>query len=216
MQSRKHSWLVYTFIRNALFILYRIFFKFQCFGAEKVPSKLDSRGVILAPNHASFLDPPMMALALDRHVTYLAKDYLFKAFFVGWVLRSVGALPIKTRTDDFKSIRELVRILKEGRCTVIFPEGTRSADGVLRPAEDGIGFLAMKSQATVVPVYIDGSFEAFSRHQKFFKCSPIKVYFGDPFVPALEEEFKNFERAYAAVGEKIMGEIKKLRDKALN
>ncbi len=181
-------------------------------GAEKVPTEQDSRGVILAANHASFLDPPALGISLDRHVTFLAKDYLFKAFFIGWMLRSIGALPIKTEADDFRSIRDLIRLLKEGKCTVVFPEGTRSADGKIQSAEGGVGFLAMKSQATVVPAYIHGTFEAFPRNRKFFKCVPVSVVFGEPFVPALEEEFKSSERPYEAVAEKIMREIEKLKE----
>ena len=205
-------WLFYRFIRSVLYILYRLFFWFKFSGSANVPPESDPRGVILAPNHASFLDPPVLGISLKRHVTYLAKDYLFKAFFVGTVLRNIGALPIKTEAQDFRSIRELVRILKDGRCIVVFPEGTRSPDGSLRPAEEGVGFLAMKSQATVVPVYIEGSYAAFPRHKKFFRCSHVSVKFGKASVPALDPAFQSAERPYTAVGEKIMQEIVKLKE----
>ena len=83
---------VYWTVKYVLFICYKIFFRFRYVGAENVPSDKDPCGVILAPNHASFLDPPILGISLGRPVTFLAKDYLFRAFFVGWILRSVGEI----------------------------------------------------------------------------------------------------------------------------
>lgn len=201
----KKGAFVYGCVKSTLFVLYKIFFRFEYFSAEKVPNEADSRGVILAPNHASFLDPPILGISLKRRVTYLAKDYLFKAFFIGWLLRSIGALPIKTEADDFRSIRELIRFLRAGKCIVVFPEGTRSPDGELQEPEGGVGFLAAKSEAWVVPVYIDGAYDAFPRDAKFFRCRKIKVYYGDPFIASRTDD-------YLAVGKRIMAEIKKLKD----
>ena len=117
----------YWFIRNALFIAYKVCFSFRSAGSEKVPPETDPRGVILAPNHASYLDPPILGISLKRRVTYLAKEYLFKHGFVGFVLRNIGAYPIKSESgNDFRSIRDLVRLLKDGHCVTVFPEGTRS------------------------------------------------------------------------------------------
>ena len=202
----------YAFIRVVLFRSYRLFFSFEHRGAENVPPETDPRGVILAPNHSSYLDPPILGISLRRQVTYLAKEYLFRAFFVGWVLRSIGALPIKTQADDFRSIRELIRFLKQGRCVVVFPEGTRSPDGGLREAEGGVGFLAVKSGAWVVPVYIRGSFEAFPRNAKMFRRHPVKVFYGKAFVPAEDKELMASADPYSAVGRRIMDDIKILKE----
>jgi 1-acyl-sn-glycerol-3-phosphate acyltransferase len=204
---------VYWTVKYVLFICYKIFFRFRYSGAEHVPSDKDPRGVILAPNHASFLDPPILGISLGRPVTFLAKEYLFRAFFVGWILRSVGAFPIRTEADDFRSIRDLIRKLKEGACIVVFPEGTRSPDGELREGESGVGFLAMKSKAAVVPVYIDGTFEAFPKGVKMFRCRPVRTFYGTPFVPAEDETILKAQDPYAAVSARIMEEIKFIRAK---
>jgi 1-acyl-sn-glycerol-3-phosphate acyltransferase len=204
---------VYWTVRFVLFIGYKVFFRFRYFGAENVPSEKNPRGVILAPNHASFLDPPILGISLGRPVTFLAKEYLFRAFFVGWILRSVGAFPIRTEADDFRSIRDLIRKLKDSACVVIFPEGTRALDGVLREAESGVGFLAMKSKAAVVPVYIEGTFEAFPKGVKMFRCRPVRVFYGNPFVPAEDPEILKAQDPYAAVSARIMEEIKFIRAK---
>ncbi len=197
----------YAFIRFVLFILNRTFFGFRCFGAENVPTDHDERGVILAPNHASYLDPPIIGISLKRPVTFLAKDYLFKAFFIGTVMRLIGALPVKSETNDFRSIRELLRVLRVGGCVSVFPEGTRSVDGGLKEAEDGIGFIALKSGAWVVPAYIEGTFDAFPRNARFFKCRPVRMFYGKAFIPAEDKEILSSPEPYKAAGRRIMADI---------
>lgn len=204
----------YALIRVVLYSLYWTFFRFKYEGSERVPPASDRRGVILAPNHTSYLDPPILGISLPRRVTYLAKDYLFRAFFVGWVLRMIGALPIKAgaKDRDLKSIRDLLRILADGRCVVVFPEGTRSADGEFKDPESGIGFLALKSKSWVVPVYIEGAFKAFPKGAKFFKCSPVRVSYGEAFIPADDVSLSQAQDPYMAVSRRIMVDIKKLKD----
>ena len=206
------SELFYRFIRGVLYIGYRLLFRFRYFGSERVP-QADGRGVILAPNHASYLDPPILGISLKRRVTYLAKQYLFDHGFVGWVLRNIGAYPIKSEsTNDFRSIRDLIRILKQGACVVVFPEGTRSEDGNFKEPEGGIGFLAVKSGAWVVPVYIEGSFKALPKGApKPRYGTPIGVHYGEAFIPAEKGEGSS-EDHYLAVSRHIMSEIKKLKE----
>lgn len=204
----------YRFIRVVLYIVYRLLFRFRHFGSDKVPQEKDPRGVILAPNHCSYLDPPILGISLKRRVTYLAKQYLFEHNLVGWVLRSVGAYPIKSESaNDFRSIRDLLRILKQGACVVVFPEGTRSETGRFKEPESGIGFLAVKSGAWVVPTYIKGSFEAFPKGAKKIRRRPIEAHYGDPFLPA-DKGWTGGEEHYAALGRHIMAEIKKLKETA--
>lgn len=203
----------YWLIRSVLYILYRCFFRFQYAGSLNVPPQSDPRGVILAPNHASYLDPPILGISLKRRVTYLAKEYLFKHWFVGFVLRNIGATPIKSGSgNDFRSIRNLVRILREGHCVTVFPEGTRSETGQMKEPEGGIGFLAMKSAAWVVPVYIEGSYAAFPKGAKGFKCKPIRVFYGEPFIPADNRAWVAMND-YLGVSQDIMRRIKEIKEK---
>lgn len=202
----------YRFIRAVLYIVYRLLFRFRYFGSEKVPQQKDPRGVILAPNHASYLDPPLLGISLKRRVTYLAKQYLFEHGFVGWVLRNIGCYPIKSESaSDFRSIRDLIRILKQGACVVVFPEGTRSEDGNLKDPEGGIGFLAVKSGAWVVPVYIKGSYEAFPKGAKKPRPAKIEVHYGEPFLPAQEAGDGTVDH-YLAVSRQIMDKIRGIKE----
>ena len=202
----------YRLTQFVLFRLYRIFFDLKVYGVGNVPE--DSRAVIFAPNHASHLDPPIVGVVLRAPTHYFAKEYLFKVFGLGTMLRWLGVLPIKSESDDFQSIRQILRALKRGKRLVIFPEGTRSPDGQLHEAEGGTGFLALKSKAYVVPVYIQGTFEAFPRTAKWFRCKPVRVYFGKPFIPAEDAGLMAAEAPYLATGQKIMAEIKRIKESA--
>ena len=207
----KGSEFFYRLIRAVLFIFYSAMFHFRYFGTSKVPKDSDARGVILAPNHASYLDPPILGISLNRRVTFLAKEYLFKNFFVGAVLRGIGAYPIKSEKEDFRSIRDLIRLLKSGQCVVVFPEGTRAEDGHFKAPESGIGFLAAKSGASVVPVYIRGSYEAYPKGAKFFKPRAIEAYFGEPFIPAESQSLMRETDPYGATSLEIMTRIRKIK-----
>ncbi len=128
------------------------------------------------------------------------------------MLRWLGVLPIKSEADDFRSMRQLLRLLKEGRCIVVFPEGTRSLDGNFQKAEAGVGFLAAKSQSCVVPVYIDGTFQAFPKGGKI-RPHLVRIYFGKAFRPAQDKELMAHENPYLAISEKIMADIRELKEK---
>ena len=199
----------YKLVQVVLFRLYRIFFDFKFYGADNVPE--DSRGVIFAPNHASYLDPPILGISLKKPIHFLAKEYIFKVFGLGSALYWLGVLPIKSESDDFRSMRQIMRVLKGGQRLVIFPEGTRTLDGRFQEVERGAGFLAVKSRAHVVPVYIQGTFEAFPKGAKWFRCRLVRAYYGRPFIPAEDDQLMAAENPYLAVSQKIMADIKKIK-----
>lgn len=208
---KKPVLIFYRLAQVVHLIPYRLFFGFRSFGAENVPD--DGRGVILAPNHASFLDPPAVAIAVWKPSTFLAKDYLFQKPLLGRMMRWLGILPIKTASEDIRSIRQLLRILKGGGRVVVFPEGTRSLDGRLQDVkEQGIGFLALKSKAYVVPVYVQGTYEVLPRGAKGFRRHPVRVHIGKAFLPGEDKELLAKENPYLAASQRIMDEIKKIKE----
>lgn len=206
----KPSPFFYKLTVTVLYIFYRICFDFKFYGTKNVPT--DSRGVILAPNHASYLDPPIIGVSLGKPIHYFAKEYLFKVFIFGRMLYWLGSLPIKSESDDFRTMRQLIRALKEGKRLVIFPEGTRTSDGNFQEVEGGAGFMAVKSKAHVVPVYIQGSFAAFPRDAQWIRLKPVRVYYGKSFIPSEDAALMAKEDPYLAVSQKIMAEIKKIKD----
>ncbi|MCG3176193.1 MAG: 1-acyl-sn-glycerol-3-phosphate acyltransferase [Candidatus Omnitrophica bacterium] len=212
-RSADRPWVYYT-VKIVLYTLYKLFFWFGSRNGSVVDALPRTEGVIIAPNHASYLDPPIIGISLGRRVTFLAKEYLFKAPVVGFVLRSISAFPIKSQKDDLRSLRELIRVLKNGACVVVFPEGTRSENGELKDPEIGVGFLALKSAAWVVPAYISGTYRAFPKGVKFFRPAKVDIRYGRPFRPAEDPAITGSADPYRATVDRIMDEVRRLRTEA--
>ncbi|MDQ1318198.1 MAG: 1-acyl-sn-glycerol-3-phosphate acyltransferase, partial [Candidatus Poribacteria bacterium] len=140
--------------------LLKALFKFQIFGSENVPS---TGGAMLMINHASYLDPIFIGGAVNRSINYMARATLFKPGIVDKFLRNLNAFPVHLGSTDRGAIRNALKILDEGNLLLIFPEGTRSLDGTLGKAQDGIGFMAYRTQADVIPVYLSGTQKAWAR-----------------------------------------------------
>lgn len=130
-------------------------------GREHVPR---TGGFIFASNHASHLDPPLLAIASPRQLTYLAKVELFRNPLFSRFIRSLGAFPVNRGGRDTRAVDTAAAYLRAGHALAMFPEGTRSLDGRLGPIKSGAARLAIKAHVPIVPVHIRGSFEAWPKH----------------------------------------------------
>ena len=142
--------------------------------------------VIVAANHASNVDPVVIAAflmpRLGRRLQWLGKKELFSWPILGWVATNGGVHPVDRSKADVEAFRLAVRILDEGHALFVFPEGTRSHDGTLSEARDGVSVLALRTGALIVPVGIAGSFEVWPRGQKFpHPGGRVTVRVGSPF-----------------------------------
>lgn len=163
----------------------RSYFRLSAQGCEHIPP---SGPLLLAANHCSYLDPPLIALGLPRQITFLAKAELFSVPIFSQLIRWNGAFPVARGQGDMKALRQALRLLQEEKALLVFPEGTRSPDGRLQPLESGVSWLAIKSGAPVVPLYIGGTYEAFSREAKWPRPSKVHITVGPLLHPA---EFVN-------------------------
>jgi len=197
--------------------LYTVYFRWRVFNADRVPV---TGGVILAANHASFIDPPLVGSALFRPINYLARETLFRYPGVGALLRSWNAVPVNRDGGGAAGLKAILDRLLAGGGIILFPEGTRTLDGKLQPARSGVGLTVIKSVAPVVPVRVFGSFEAYGRHMKIPRPHRVIVKFGKPMdFAALRAEAKTCDKVrlkaiYQQVADEIMGEIGKLEPKA--
>ena len=195
-------------------MIFRTYFRWRVFNAERVPL---NGPVILASNHASYLDPPLVGAALDRDISYLARESLFRFPVVGAVLRSWNSVPVDRDGGGASGLRAILDRLLAGGAIILFPEGTRSTDGTLQSARSGIGLTVIKSNAPVVPVRVFGTFEAYGRHMKFPKPHRVIVKFGKPLTfSSLRAEAKTCTKArlkeiYQQVANELMAEIAKLQ-----
>src|SRR5262245_47329716 len=128
-------------------LAYKFYFGWNVYNPERIP--LDGP-VILASNHASILDPPLVGSGIHRGINYLARESLFRFPVVGWVLRKWDAVPVDRDGGGASGLRIILDRLLAGGGIILFPEGTRTADGNLQPARSGIGLTVIKSDAPVV------------------------------------------------------------------
>ena len=203
----------YHFFHLLLRLILHSLFKFQVFGAENIPSR---GGVFLMSNHVSYLDPIFVGSAVHRSTHYMARSTLFKPGLIRWFLLSLNAFPVHRGTPDRKAMRQALKVLEDGELLIIFPEGTRSIDGItLGKALVGIGFMAHKTSAPVVPVFMSGVQNVLPRKAKMLKFAKITVSFGKPLDMEPYRKDKGSREVYTRIGEEVMAQIAELRDELM-
>jgi len=194
--------------------LYATYFHWRVFNVERVPMK---GGVILAANHASILDPPVVGAPIHRSINFLARESLFRFPGVGALLRSWQAVPVDRDGGSGKGLKRILERLNEGGAIILFPEGTRTPDGHLQPARSGIGLTVIKSTAPVVPVRVFGSFEAYGRKIRIPRPYRLTVKYGKPMLftelraEATTCSKQRLKAIYQQVADEIMREIARLQ-----
>jgi len=163
--------------RIVLSLLFRTYLRVDISGEESVP---EAGPVILASNHQTLLDPPMVGLHVKRPPVYLARRSLFRNRLFARFIRYFGAVPIDREGPGVGSLRLALHFLEEGRVVVLFPEGTRSADGTVGAFRPGVALLAKKARAPVVPVRIAGGERVFPKGKRFPRPGRMTVRFGTP------------------------------------
>jgi 1-acyl-sn-glycerol-3-phosphate acyltransferase len=169
--------MLYALVKPVVFALMRLLFRLETREAWRVPA---AGPALLVSNHSSVLDPPLIGSVARRRLAFLAKAELFRIPVFGALLRRLGARPLRRAGADPAAMRTALRVLEEGGALLVFPEGTRGPEGVLRPARAGAGMLAVVSGAPVVPVYVSGSGRAWPKGARFPRPARVRVAFGEP------------------------------------
>ncbi len=177
-----------------------LMFRIKVSGRQNIPKK---GGFILACNHVSYLDPVVLGVACPRNINYMARHDLFKNKIFGWLIFSFNAFPVKRNSADLGAIKEVIKRVKSGKVVALFPQGSRKEIDSQDKPEAGIGFLAAKVNAPVIPAFINGTQHAFPKGAKFVRPGKITVSFGNE-IP--------IERGmpYSEIAEKIMAGIRQL------
>ena len=176
--------MIYRFMRALFTLLFRYGGNWEVTGHEHVPA---SGPALVAPNHLSYLDPPLMGCALRRPGWFMAKAELFNIPGFRWLITHMHAYPVKRGVPDRAALKRTLDYLRKGEIVCVFPEGKRSVDGQLGEIEAGIGMLAVKTGAPIVPVAICGTDRMLPRGAKRLHRAKIRVQFGAPIpVPAVE------------------------------
>jgi 1-acyl-sn-glycerol-3-phosphate acyltransferase len=187
------------------FFFFRTFHSMRSRGVESLPPG----PLILAPNHASYFDPPAVGCNVPRVTYYLARHTLFAPPIGSWLLPSIGSIPVNQNSPGPSSLKNIFEVLKNKGTLVLFPEGARTMDGDLGKAEPGIGLIAARTGTPVVPVHIIGSRDALPRGGGWRPFRPIHVAYGQPM--RFSGDPKNRED-YQKFADEIMSAIANLKD----
>lgn len=153
------------------------FFSYRVIHPERI---IENGGALLAMNHQSYLDPPLAGIACKREIYYLARKSLLKWPLLGPIFPKINVIPVDQERADMSALKAVIRLVKAGHCTVVFPEGTRTHDGSLQPAQPGVGLIIAKTLVPVVPMRIFGAYEAYKRGTKLPTPRPITMVVGEP------------------------------------
>ncbi|WP_277673420.1 lysophospholipid acyltransferase family protein [Piscibacillus halophilus] len=189
--------MIYKFAKNVVSLIFHILFRIKVEGKENVPKK---GPVIICSNHISNFDPPLVGITSPRVIHFMAKEELFEKGWLKTLLSHLNAFPVKRGMRDRNALRNGLKRLEEGHTLGLFPEGTRSKNGEVKKGLAGAGFFAMRSNATVIPCAIIGTYEKFSK---------LKVVYGPPIQ---FDSLKKEKPSAQEVTDEIMDHIKRLLD----
>ncbi len=151
--------------------------RLQATGVDRVP--IDGAAIIAA-NHQSYLDPLLIGAVIPRELQFMARDSLFKQPLFARLIRSLNAFPVKRGSADLTAIKLSLRLLKDGKALLLFPEATRSADGRIRSMQAGVVTLARRSGAPIVPAALEGAFRVWPRTARLPRPARVWVAIGEP------------------------------------
>ena len=165
---------------------------------------------ILAMNHQSFLDPPLAGIVSQRPMHIMARRTLFQWPVLGPLMPKVNVIPVDRDGSDMTALKTIIRLINQGEAALLFPEGTRTHDGNLQPAKSGVGFIAAKTLAPVVPMRIFGAFEALPRSGGTFHPSPIVIAIGEP-LRFTQADLEGGRDVYQRLSDRVMEAIAAIR-----
>lgn len=204
----------YTVTHKVLRMMFKKLYKHHVFGEENLPQG----GCILAPNHASFFDPPLIGVSCPEEIHYMARSTLFRHRALRWIIQHLNAVPVSGGGQDLATMKTVLKLLKSDKKVTIFPEGLRTKDGKMGPMKTGVALLSIKSGKPIVPIYIFGTFDIWQRSRRIPKLSgKTACYFGKSINPtsvshlekreALTELTHQLEGALKALETQIIREL---------
>lgn len=185
----------------------RILFRFKTVGREHIPKH---GGVLVAANHASYLDILFLGCAMRRRAVFLGREDLFGFPGMRGILRWLGWIPIRLDRLDREGFGQAIRLINDGNVVVIYPEGGRTRDGELKPGKPGVGLLVAATGCTVIPAYLAGTYEVLPITASWIRLYPVTVRFGAPIDFGVDMERYTGKDLYRHVSRTVMERIAEL------
>ena len=196
--------LCYSFHKNLARLIAKTCFAFKTVHRERI---IEEGGAILAMNHQSYLDPPLAGISCRREIHYLARKTLLDWPVLGPIFPRLNVIPVDQERADMSALKSVIRLVKAGHCTVVFPEGSRTLDGNFLPALPGLGLLIAKTRCPVVPMRIFGAREAFPRGGRPHLFKPITLVVGEPMRFTDADLAGEGRELYQRLSERVMERI---------
>jgi len=195
-----YYWIGYHLSR----LIGRLFFRLRIIHRERI---IQTGPVILAMNHQSYLDPPLAGITCDRAIYFLAKRTLIDVPVLGWLLPKLNVIPVNQEGIDRSALKALIRVLNSGNAALVFPEGARTLDGDLQPAQPGLGLVIAKTLAPVVPMRIFGAHESLPRGGGGLHFVPITIVVGEPIFFTAADLGSRGKDLYGRLSQRVMDAI---------
>ena len=200
---------LYRFLRFCWWVYFKIFHRLKVVNRENFKLIAD-RGGLVASNHVSYYDPPLLAQIPKDSLHFLARKTLWNTGWMAWLIPRLNAIPVDQENPDMTALKRIIRLIKDGERVVVFPEGQRSLSGEVLPGQPGVGLVLGKTKAPVLPVRIFGAYEAWPRERKrpkWFK--KITLVVGKPV--EFDDANAKGRDAYTGYSQRIMDAIAEIK-----
>lgn len=177
--SLKTSPVLFEICRYIGLALSKIFWRIEFKGTENIPHD-SAKGLLVAPNHQTYADPVWVTLPVKRKFRYMAWDAAFGWFFVGGLMRRLGAFPVNTtgKRGKLDAMKKALKFLRQGETLIVFPEGEREfADGKFLPFKPGAAWLAMEAEVPILPVTIRGGNKVWAQGMKYPRPGKVEIIY---------------------------------------
>lgn len=204
--------IVIELVRYFGLFISKIFWRIKFHGTDNIPQKLPN-GLLIISNHQSYFDPFWLCLPIHRKFRFMAWDKALDWFFIGKVLRYLGAFPVSLeRGGTRKAMVEALYSLKDGATLIIFPEGSRSfSDGKLLTLKTGAARIAIEANVPILPVTIRGANKVWSQDMSFPRPGKVEIFYHPVF-----EISKTGDKNEHLLAEEITNQLKAIIEKELN
>lgn len=196
-------WATWVIVRLAATLLFRL----KVSGQHHIPK---TGGVLIAANHASYMDIPILGCGIPRRASYMGRMDLFPGP-AGWLMRYLGWIPIRRERVDRGGFEEAISRIKAGGAVIIYPEGSRTEDGRLQPGKPGVGMIVAATGCPVIPAHLAGTFDVLPPGARHIRLRPMRVTYGEPMdfsalLKELDGESKKKD-VYQRISQEIMDRI---------
>lgn len=213
MVKTKHGkcyFIVYSILKYTVRFIFKLLYRVENIDMDKIPGK---GKLIICSNHISYIDPVIIAAFMPRYIYFMAKEELYNNKFLSALLTFLNAFPVKRGNFNRMSFRISQEVLKNENILGLFPEGTRSTDGILREGKRGIGFISVYTETSILPVALSGANKIVQKPHKRLFFPKIKLIAGN--IIDVKDILKKYDKkkAETIIASKTMEEIGRIYDR---